>query len=81
MVPGTVKPGVKRPVAMLNTSSTAKSPAITLIRSKFFNRMTSRMLPAKHILDFCAIAPTSSPTTRETMMGACMLPGPDSENT
>lgn len=34
------------------------------------------MLPAKHILDFCATAPNTSPPIRDISIGACMLPGP-----
>ena len=76
MTPGVLNPTTKRPVAILNTSITTNKPAITLIRSKFFIRMISLILPAKHILDFCANAPNTSPPTKDAMIGACMLPGP-----
>ena len=36
----------------------------------------SRILPAKHILDFCANAPNTNPPINAIQIGACMLPGP-----
>ncbi|CUO86401.1 Uncharacterised protein [Dorea longicatena] len=76
IIPGVSNPSTKRPVARLNTSITTKSPAMTLIRSKFFIRIISRILPAKHILDFCANAPNTRPPIKDAIIGACMLPGP-----
>lgn len=55
---------------------TANSAPIMLSRSKFFIRITSRMLPAKHIRLFCANAPIRRAATREIRTGACLLPGP-----
>ena len=78
MIPGVLNPTTKRLVAMLNTSITTNKPAITLNKSKFFIRMTSRILPAKHILDFCATAPNTKPPINDAISGACMLPGPAS---
>ena len=45
-------------------------------RSKFFIRITSRILPARHILDFWANAPKISPPASARRRGACILPGP-----
>ena len=38
--------------------------------------MTSRILPAKHILDFWANAPNNNPPINAITIGACLLPGP-----
>ena len=73
-----MNPNTKLPLTRLYTSITANNPTITVSRSKFFIRITSRIPPAKHILDFCANAPKISPPIRERISGACMLPGPDS---
>ena len=77
-MPGVSNPSTKRFVARLNTSITTNKPAITLNRSKFFIRITSRILPAKHILDFWATAPNTSPPISDAISGACILPGPAS---
>lgn len=52
ITPGVLNPTTNFPVAILKISITTKSPPITDNKSKFFIIMTSRIPPAKHILDF-----------------------------
>ncbi len=54
---------------------TANSAPIMLSKSKFFIRITSRMLPAKHIRLFCANAPIEESRNQKSEL-ACLLPGP-----
>lgn len=42
---------------------------------EILHRITSRMLPAKHIRLFCARAPMTNATTSASSSGACLLPG------
>ena len=78
MIPGVLNPRTNLPVATLKINITTNKLPITVNRSKFFISTISRILPAKHILDFCATAPKMSPPTSDRISGAWILPGPAS---